>query len=128
MNYEFNLLHHVGVVAKRVRAAAAHKGDANTHSSPTGRGVKTTKGSSTPSKGCVCQKLKQSMHGLSCSAQHRKRKCGHPDAGQTDIRGGANNPPPPLRRVRDKKSVQHLVIKKAIFCFKLKLLKSAFYA
>ena len=23
MNYEFNLLHHVGVVAKRVRAAAA---------------------------------------------------------------------------------------------------------
>ena len=37
MNYEFNLLHHVGVVAKRVRAAAAaetaaHEGDDNTPS------------------------------------------------------------------------------------------------
>ena len=44
MNYEFNLLHHVGVVAKRVcaaAAAAAHEGDDNTHSGPTGRGVKT---------------------------------------------------------------------------------------
>ena len=47
MNYEFNLLHHVGVVAKRVRAAgatavtAAHEGDDNTPSGPTGRGVKT---------------------------------------------------------------------------------------
>ena len=40
MNYEFNLLHHVGVVAKRVRAAAAHEGDDNTPSCPTGRGVK----------------------------------------------------------------------------------------
>ena len=33
MNYEFNLLHHVSVVAKRVRAAetaAAHEGDDNT--------------------------------------------------------------------------------------------------
>ena len=45
MNYEFNLLHHVGVVAKRVRAAAAaetavHEGDDNTPSGPTGRGVK----------------------------------------------------------------------------------------
>ena len=32
MNYEFNLLHHVGVVAKRVRAVAgtAHEGDDNT--------------------------------------------------------------------------------------------------
>ena len=40
MNYEFNLLHHVGVVAKRVRAAA-HEGDDNTPSGPTGRGVKT---------------------------------------------------------------------------------------
>ena len=46
MNYEFNLLHHVGVVAKRVRAAAAaaetaaHEGD-NTPSGPTGRGVKS---------------------------------------------------------------------------------------
>ena len=33
MNYEFNLLHHVGVVAKRLRAAAetaAHEGDDNT--------------------------------------------------------------------------------------------------
>ena len=39
MNYEFNLLHHVGVVAKRVRAAA-HEGDDNTPSGPTGRGVK----------------------------------------------------------------------------------------
>ena len=41
--YEFNLLHHVGVVAKRVRAAAAaHEGDDNTPSGPTGREVKTT--------------------------------------------------------------------------------------
>ena len=40
MNYEYNLLHHVGVVAKRVRAVAAHEGDDNTPSSPTGRGVK----------------------------------------------------------------------------------------
>ena len=37
MNYEFNLLHHVGVVAKRVCAAAAHEGDDNT---PSVRGVK----------------------------------------------------------------------------------------
>ena len=44
MNYKFNLLHHVGVVAKRVRAAAAeaaHEEDDNTPSGPTGRGVKT---------------------------------------------------------------------------------------
>ena len=43
-NYEFNLLHHVVVVAKRVRAAAAetaHERDDNTPSGPTGRGVKT---------------------------------------------------------------------------------------
>ena len=46
MNYEFNLLHHVGVVAKRVRVAAAaaetasHEGDDNTTSGPTGQGVK----------------------------------------------------------------------------------------
>ena len=44
MNYEINLLHHVGLVAKRVRAAAAaaetaaHEGDDNTPSGPTGRG------------------------------------------------------------------------------------------
>ena len=36
MNYEFNLLHHVGVVAKRLRAAVAHERDKNT---PLGRGV-----------------------------------------------------------------------------------------
>ena len=46
MNYEFNLLNHVSVVAKRVCAAAAaekaaHEGDDNTPSGPTGRGVKT---------------------------------------------------------------------------------------
>ena len=43
MNYEFNLLHHVGVVAKRGRAAAAetaHEGEDITPSGPTGRGVK----------------------------------------------------------------------------------------
>ena len=37
MNYEFNLLHHVAVVAKRMRAAAAetaHEGDDNTPSGP----------------------------------------------------------------------------------------------
>ena len=38
--YEFNLLHNVGVVAKRVGAAAAHEGDDNIPSGPTGRGVK----------------------------------------------------------------------------------------
>ena len=45
MKYEFNLLHHVGVVAKGVCAAAetaAHRGDDNTPSGPTGQGVKTT--------------------------------------------------------------------------------------
>ena len=45
MNYESNLLHHTGVIAKRVCAAAAetaaHEGDDNTPSGPTGRGVKT---------------------------------------------------------------------------------------
>ena len=44
MNYEFNLLHHVGVVAKRVGAAAeteSHEDD-NTTSGLTGRGVKIT--------------------------------------------------------------------------------------
>ena len=45
MTYEFNLLYHVGVVAKRVRAAAeetaaAHEGNDNTPSGPMGRGVK----------------------------------------------------------------------------------------
>ena len=46
MNHEFNLLHHVGVVAKRLLVAAAktvaaHEGDDNrpTPSGPTGRGV-----------------------------------------------------------------------------------------
>ena len=29
MNYEFNLLHHAGVVARRVHVTAAHKGDDN---------------------------------------------------------------------------------------------------
>ena len=41
MNYEFNLLHHVGAVAKRLHAAAAvetaHEGDDNT---PSGLRVK----------------------------------------------------------------------------------------
>ena len=51
INYEFILLHHVGVVAKRVCAAAAAagtaaekaapEGDDNTPSGPTGRGVKS---------------------------------------------------------------------------------------
>ena len=43
MNYEFNLLHDIGVVAKRVDAAAAetaaHEGDDNTPLGPTGRGA-----------------------------------------------------------------------------------------
>ena len=36
VNFEFDLLHHVGVVAKTVCAAAetAHEGDANTPSGP----------------------------------------------------------------------------------------------
>ena len=45
MNYEINLLHHVGVVAKRVCAAAAaetHEGDDNTPSGLTGQGVKNS--------------------------------------------------------------------------------------
>ena len=47
MNYEFNMLHHVGGVAKRVHVnaaaetAAAHEGDDNTPSGRSGRGVKT---------------------------------------------------------------------------------------
>ena len=49
MNYEFNLLSHVGVVAKIVCEAAAetaaetvaHEGDDNIPSGLTGRGVKT---------------------------------------------------------------------------------------
>ena len=42
INYEINLLHHVSVAAKRMCvAAAAHEGDDNTPSGPTGRGVKT---------------------------------------------------------------------------------------
>ena len=45
MKYEFILLNHFGVVAKRVCAAAAaktaaHEGDDNTPSGPTGRGIK----------------------------------------------------------------------------------------
>ena len=41
MNSKFNLLHHVGVAARRVRAAvaataAAHEGDDNSPSGPTG--------------------------------------------------------------------------------------------
>ena len=44
--YEFNLLHHVGVVPKgRIRRAAAetavHEGNDNTPSGPMGRGVKS---------------------------------------------------------------------------------------
>ena len=35
-----------------------------------------------PPQGCVCQKLKKSMHGLPSSAP--ETKCGHPDAGRTD--------------------------------------------
>ena len=47
MNYEFNLLHHVGIVPKRLFAAAsaetaAHEGDDNTPSGTTGREIKTT--------------------------------------------------------------------------------------
>ena len=42
MNYEYNLLQHVGVVAKRVRgAAAAHEGDDNTPSGPRGKKTET---------------------------------------------------------------------------------------
>ena len=37
MKYEFTLLHHVGVVAKRVRAAA-HEGEDKTPLGPTGEG------------------------------------------------------------------------------------------
>ena len=42
MNYEFIMLHHVGVVTKRMcKAAAVHEGDDNNPSGPTGRGLKT---------------------------------------------------------------------------------------
>ena len=51
---------------------------------------KNAKGTSTPPKGCVCKKLKKSTHGLPSSAP--ETKCGHPDAGQTDIRGDAKTP------------------------------------
>ena len=42
--YELNLLHHVGVVAKKLHAVAAavHEMDDNTYLGPTGRGVKNT--------------------------------------------------------------------------------------
>ena len=43
MNYELNMLHHVGVVVKRLHAVAetaAHEEDDNTPSGPTGRGLK----------------------------------------------------------------------------------------
>ena len=43
MYYEFILLHHVGVVVKRLCEAAAHEGDSNTPSGTTGRGVKTSR-------------------------------------------------------------------------------------
>ena len=36
MSYEFNLLHHVGVVAKRQGAAETHEGDYNTPLGPMG--------------------------------------------------------------------------------------------
>ena len=48
MNYNLNLLHHVGVVAKSLyaavvkTAAGTHEGDDNTPSGPAGRGVKMT--------------------------------------------------------------------------------------
>ena len=35
MNYEFNLMHHVGVVAKRVRAAAAAVAETAAHKGTT---------------------------------------------------------------------------------------------
>ena len=38
MNYEFNMLHHVGVVAKECAAATAHEGDDNTPSGPMAEG------------------------------------------------------------------------------------------
>ena len=47
MNYEFNLLHHVGVVARRVRAAVepvAHEEDDKNPSGPTGREGQAGKG------------------------------------------------------------------------------------
>ena len=67
---------------------------------------KNPKGTSTPPKGCVCQKLKKSMHGLPSSAP--ETKCGHPDAGRTGGRTDGHPrrrqyPPPPLRRAGDKK-------------------------
>ena len=55
INYEFNLLHHVGVVAKIVCAAVvaaaaetAHEGYDNTPSGPTDREVKNTGPSTEP--------------------------------------------------------------------------------
>ena len=44
MNYEFNLLHQGGLVAEMKHvavAAAAHKGEHNTYSDQTSRGVKS---------------------------------------------------------------------------------------
>ena len=74
MNYKLNLLHHVGVVAKLVRAAAAHEGDDNTPSGPTGRGVKTV-GSRTDPCGTpllvVCHKRHFSLTLTRCSPLER---------------------------------------------------------
>ena len=48
-----------------------------------------------PPKGCVCQKLKKSMHGLQSSAPETETKYGHPDAGRTDGRTSEATPIPP---------------------------------
>ena len=55
-----------------------------------GKFPKTPKGTFTPRKGCVCQKLKKSMRGLPSSAP--ETKCGHPDAGRPDGRTSEATP------------------------------------
>ena len=74
MNYEFNLLHHVDVVAKRVRAAAAaetaHEGDDNTPSGQAGRRVKTTMAA------LSCEWVNDSSH-LSNNILTDTHRCSH---------------------------------------------------
>ena len=53
MNYEFNLLHHVGVVAK---------GDDNTPSGPTGRGVKSAQKYNIIYVGYICDMILNYKH------------------------------------------------------------------
>ena len=72
MNDKFNLLHHVGIVAKTVCAAAAaaetaHEGDDNTPSGLTGPGVKNTFGCHGLYKNIAMQCNAMQCHTMQCN-------------------------------------------------------------